>query len=787
VEATVSETNRYGFAALFLLAVSFVFAAPLFWQHVELPEVPASESYENSDLYQFVYPAMHFAYGRLRSGQFPLWNTRQMCGIPLLPDHRIGLFQPLNAVFLLSDTGRAMALHSFICLALMGFGFALFARSLDLAYGASLIGGVAYAFSGASAAGMSRPYLATALAWLPLVFWAVREFARLGQRRWVYLGSLLGAAFIFSGAYALVVLVFPLAAAYALLHGVAGQREVFGLRAALRGLILAGTLALCLTAIQWLPTILWARDLSAPANALFYLRTGGRLPGSFREAVVQTFTSRQSDLPRLGYVGIVPLILLPAALFQRRHWREVVLFGLAGTAAWLVGAAGLQRGQGALPREAWLCFAMFCAAVLTALGADRILKPRTGYHSARVWPVAMAVFAALAAVFYLAGSQGRGYTIAFVVLLTPCLLLRKSWFSVPASCAIALLAFIDLTVANVNAYGHPYQDFKEQLNRYSESIELIRERALGGRVVIASRPLEYGLPANLGMLVPLDAVGGRNVFASREHAAWWSRLRRSGTTSDAVASWEVSPDAPQPSLLNLMAARAVLASPESGLSAETWSGGGVRLREVQSSVRGRVFVNESVLPRAFWVPEWRMAETVSSAIDIMASDDFDPARECIVAAEHGPYLEQFEERVPGPLEPPDGNVFAAALDTPRDGAAAAAAPAAGEAVPDLRTAASACSLEELSPEHVAIHVEAPQPGIVVLSDSFGKGWRATLDGVPCEILRVNGIFRGIATPAGTHEIVYTYRPASLFIGLAVSLFGAALLLGSPLASAYRRR
>ncbi|MFO7974769.1 MAG: YfhO family protein [Candidatus Hydrogenedentota bacterium] len=430
---------------------------------------------------------------------------------------------------------------------------------------------------------------------------------------------------------------------------------------------------------------------------------------------------------------------------------------------------------------------MFSYAVLAALGADRVLRPRRDYHSPSVWPVAIVVFAALMGVFYMAGSQGRGYIIAFAVLLVPFLLLRKTWVSVLVSCAIALLGFIELTVANVNAYGHPYQDFQEHLNGYSESIELARERALGARVVVASRPLEYGLPDNLGMLAPVNVVGGRNLFASREHAEWWSRLRQTGTSSEAVASWDVSPDAKQPSLLNFMAAKVVLASPESWIGAETWSDAGLHLREVQASVRGRILANESALPRAFWVPKWRMAETVTAALDTMGEADFEPAEECIVAAVHGSFMEKFQERMPVPSEKPGSEVVAALLDESGDKqTASSVVTAADEDSTASRSGASACSLEELSPERVAVHVKAPQAGIVVLGDSFGRGWRATLDGAPCEILRVNGIFRGVATPAGSHDIEFTYRPASLVIGLAVSLFGVALLFGSALSFAYRR-
>lgn len=785
MEAPVSEISRYGLVALFLLAVAFVFAAPLFWQHAELPDVRTSESYKNSDLYEFVLPSMHFAYGRLRAGEIPLWNSRQMCGTPLQADHRLGLFQPLNAVFLHSPTERAMALHSFICLALMGFGFVLFARSLELAYTAALIGGIVYAFSGASAAAMSRPYLASALAWLPFLFWTLREFARFGHRGWAPIAGLVLAAFIFAGANALAALVIPLAAAYLMLHGFTGRQGEFGLRTALRGLLLAGFVGVGLSAVQWIPTLAWAREMDTPSRAVWYLRTGGYLPGSLMEALVQTFTARPGDLPRLFYVGMVPLILAPAALFQRKHWRETALFGLAGLGAWLVGATGPQRVFFGLPREAFVFVAVFCIAVLTALGADRLLKPRTDYHSPKVWPVMFVVFPVLAGVFYVAGSQGRGYVIAFTAVLVPYLALRKRWFSLLLGCAAALLVFVDLTVASVNAYGHPYQDFHERFGRYRESIDIARERALGGRAVVMSRSLEYGLPGNLGMVAPIDTVGGRSLFATREQAAWWAGLKRRNAGIDAIQSWDVSPEASESALLNFMTARVVLASPEANVSADMWGAAGPRLREIQTPVRAYIFVNESALPRAFWIPAWRLVDSVESAVDAMTAPGFDPARECVVMAAHGPFLERFLERQPSPVDVPRTNAVAAAPheiggDNMVQPAAASGRPLAS------RPPASSCSLEEVSPEHLVIHVEASQPGIVVLSDTFDRGWRATLNGGRSEILQVNGIFRGIAVPAGSHEIVFRYRPASLFLGLAGSLLGAAVFFGSLLAAVFQR-
>jgi hypothetical protein len=72
------------------------------------------------------------------------------------------------------------------------------------------------------------------------------------------------------------------------------------------------------------------------------------------------------------------------------------------------------------------------------------------------------------------------------------------------------------------------------------------------------------------------------------------------------------------------------------------------------------------------------------------------------------------------------------------------------------------------------------PGLVVLADRFDPGWRVTIDGRPGEILRTNRAMRGVALPAGTHRLVFTYEPASFRLGLMLSgvgLFGMAAMAG----------
>ncbi|MDR1757218.1 MAG: YfhO family protein [Culturomica sp.] len=58
---------------------------------------------------------------------------------------------------------------------------------------------------------------------------------------------------------------------------------------------------------------------------------------------------------------------------------------------------------------------------------------------------------------------------------------------------------------------------------------------------------------------------------------------------------------------------------------------------------------------------------------------------------------------------------------------------------------------------------------------YGSGWKATIDGEEVPIVRVNYILRGIYVPAGMHEIVMTFKPASLKVTEGIGTGGLVVL------------
>ena len=81
-------------------------------------------------------------------------------------------------------------------------------------------------------------------------------------------------------------------------------------------------------------------------------------------------------------------------------------------------------------------------------------------------------------------------------------------------------------------------------------------------------------------------------------------------------------------------------------------------------------------------------------------------------------------------------------------------------------------------QQIAVTVDTPTPSILVTSENYYPGWIARIDGQRVDVLRVDGALRGVVTPAGRHDVVFSYQPRSFQIGALVTLgtlLAAALL------------
>ncbi len=148
-----------------------------------------------------------------------------------------------------------------------------------------------------------------------------------------------------------------------------------------------------------------------------------------------------------------------------------------------------------------------------------------------------------------------------------------------------------------------------------------------------------------------------------------------------------------------------------------------------------VYEIDDALPRAFFVDSVRVVESSEEAWTVLTSEDFEPERVAVL-----------EEPIDLPVASPDS---------------------VGEV-----------QLADLSPRHIKIATKTSSRRLLVLSEVFyPAGWKATIDGVPVDIHRVDYLLRGVVVPEGTHTIEFVFDPSSHRVGLWVASAATILVYG----------
>ena len=70
-------------------------------------------------------------------------------------------------------------------------------------------------------------------------------------------------------------------------------------------------------------------------------------------------------------------------------------------------------------------------------------------------------------------------------------------------------------------------------------------------------------------------------------------------------------------------------------------------------------------------------------------------------------------------------------------------------------------LDKYEPNELRYTVQSPKGGVIVFSEIYYPGWTATVDGKDVEVGRVNYVLRAINVKPGKHNVVLTFKPASV--------------------------
>jgi hypothetical protein len=738
------------------------------------------------DIHAYWYPMVSTFVRVVGEGALPTWDPYEGYGLPLWADPGAQVAYPptwLNLLFLPHTVYKLLVLGHVLA---AGTGAYAMVRRWRMGVLPAAAAGVTFACSGPLLSTGSLVHHLCGAAWMPWALWAFEGVVGGGSRRAVaWLAMMLGLQALAGSAEACTMTALAGLLRWATLLW---DRRGAALRR-LPPLMAATAVAALLAAVQWLPTVCAMSGTSRMAAPAEDRLAWSVHPATFLDALVPRFFSELSlgvplrDLFYSGreplltslYLGAVTLPLVLLGLRSERPQRNWALLSFGFFAALSLGGhfpparAVLALPPLSLfryPSKYMLAAALFWA-LLAGLGTEVWWRPwseRSRGHGRVVgWSVvglatglAFAAHAVAADPDLLGGAlQVDGRWRAWMAVLTStkllvtagwlaliaALLLVRAWRAEwsRASCAlVVLLVAADLTWANraVNPLApRSLLDHRPPLlDPLRPTADQARLLSVGEATDRLNQDLAYGPVGwdpewrwTLGIVEMIAAPSGSRWGLRGSYDGDFTGLAspRLSFMSGLVSDTHATPLGPR-----------LLQMGNVGFVIDPRAEGFPLLPEV-TSVRSvfarplRLLRVPDPLPPCYVVGSATQELSDEAAVLRIAAPGFDPRSEAVLA--EGP------PQVPAPGFQ-------------------------GTARYLLRHAS-----------RLRIETDASGPGVLVLSEAYDAGWRATLDGAPAAVLRANVLFRGVRVPAGRHLVEMTYLPPAIPWGMAAAGLGLALV------------
>jgi hypothetical protein len=757
------ESRPWGRPDLVALLVWTAAIVAFFWKAVSL-----QEAFFYFDITEINYPYRDFFARELQAGRLSRWHPGLYCGFPLYSESQAGYFHPLKYLFYpWMATWKAFNLDTVLSVWLTGVGAYAWLRR-HVGTSGALTGAAVFGLSGFVWAHFVHTSMINALASVPLLFWSL-EAAWDGRRlRPLALGALAMACQVFAGHLQDTILTAGALGLYSLYRS-ATER---GLRARLAVLGVAGglvVLALCVSAVQWIPSK-ELLDRSPRAEGLTWdnLTFGSWHPELLPSLVVrEAFGTRARGTDWMNgfypyhemnaYMGLIAMTLaIVGGAAYRDRWVGfwVLLAGIGsilmlGRFTFLFDHAHRVpiAGSSRIPVRFHFWVALAVAA-LSAVGVDRLARPG-------VVRLRLAFGAAIALVIT---------SIPIMIVVYAPVWTEPSRWALPNHLERFRWLGRELTAATVRT-----------------SLLVLVAGALATLAARAADPARRSRwAALLPVLVIADLLGAHSEDAPTITPAYWTdppptarRLKADPSCQRVFGLAERASNEPgyASKPLNFLSHRDPLGwslAPVWGLASSAGETPIIPRRYLAYTDHARVprgrFDIEGVthlltgrgFPNAFG-----KGEIVGSAyiyrnygalprVRLMGRPYYVADQAEAIAAVDRLGAEIHRRLV---VEDPD------------------------RPLPEAAEVAGGATITHEEPESIAIAIKADRQAYLALADTFDPGWSAALDGRPVPIRPAWITFRAVAVPPGTHTLVFRYRPAGFDRGLAITGCGLLVVLG----------
>jgi hypothetical protein len=788
----------------------------------------------------YEWPLDRYVGRLLRRGDLPLWNPHQGAGLPVVGNYSTRVFFPFQ--MLLNVCPLGLWDYLFVVRLWIAGGFTyLFLTRAGLGWISATFGGIAYMLSGAFVWFINlEQYVNTAMV-VPVWFLAVECFVQKPNARRTGGVALAVGLSLLAGQPEIALYSLVAGGLYGIVRWASAASHTATLRRAATFVVLGMVLGFAISAVQLLP---FADHLR---TAVHLHHAGGDMgvrdpaPGFL---AIQVFVPSFYELPTAlrtmpdngrwdllgGYAGVLALFLIVAGVvvppWTVRPAERGALIFFGAVAAWVLlknfgihpfdwigylpffdqvwtprwggptwcfavaaGAAfGLERLKNTAMTPATRArLGIAAAGVLLVVGVlagigFAILAPIHDTHWSFIWPGAVGgALLALLVVGLAAVALGRceGVTLAVAVLA---LLLIERWFPIPrgypplflalrlapiglgllatalaifgrrivAGGAALLAAALALAIDPISPLGLPT---RVDPAAAPPIVQFLRARTGLARIMGDHRVLAPNYASVFGLydVRHIDALsvewfhGFVTSGLETQPRRWWHALwfvgdpdrQGSKQPGEATAASPLEQDLrARLRGYSLLGVRYVVTPRGLDLNRAALTPGD-RFPVVYDN-EVLAYENPGAFPRAFAVSRWESAPDPASAQKRTFSLDFDPRTSAVI-----------EDASAG--SGGDGTV----------------------------------RIPEYGPTRLRLTVEMAHSGLVVLTDTYYPGWRATIDGRPTRIYRVDGVFRGVFVEQGQHDVVMRFRPRSQFWGFVLSALALTVVIGLGVASRHR--
>lgn len=719
-----------------------------------------------------------FIHERILAGSLPKWVPYVYGGLPLFANPGSTYYPVRWVADLAGSTRMFFPILFWVQFGISGLGMFLLARELGCRAWVAFVIGLAWQWTGITTswvyAGHDGRIIVVTLA--PLVFYFLHRGIRTGRvAPFVGAAATLGCvllSFQIQNAYYLL-LGAALWAVFCLVHLGVARRPAALARTAVMGLA-AVAFGFAMASVNFLPFqdyvsesprgmtggrgYEYSTSYSMAPRALVGVavpeQVGVTVGNERGEYIFPVYRGENAFRLHTEYLGALVLILATLAAGYARRNRYLWFFAGLGLFALTLALGGhtplyrlyyevlpgLKRFRAPDLAYYLLAFSLVCSA---ALGLEAVAQRREAAAARRPGARAQAD-GGLAAVGWVAGGWAVLGVLGAIAIGGPSAAMAEGtvgltpamgwfrfavfaglvagalwmWTAGRITTRVALIALSVITAADLWMIGKKFfqtVEGPETMFAMDDVTAFLRSQPEPGRVWPIPQQSAWPPQIDYPMYHDVEQLGG-------EHGNQIQRFNEFvGTSRETYADFH-----------NMGDVRFLAAANVRWLVASVQLQGGPLLREAFRGSNAIVYENLSALPRAFLVGEARRVPE-GQALPAMQDSAWDPRRTALVES---------------------------AADL-------------GVAGVPLEGTARVVTHE---PDEVEVQAQASRTALLVLSDNYYKGWRATVDGRPAEIHRTNHTFRGVVVPAGTHTVRFTFEPRELYLGFYIYLACIALLL-----------